>query len=623
MQSALEYVLGAGNVSVVAVDIGPNRYTWQITFQGSLASQDLPQSTTNVSAIYLTSGSTATPADSTITNGGTSGAADEVQQVAITGAVGGTFTLSYGGQTTAPLAYNATASDVQSGLHLSSLGEGGVSVSGPAGGPWVITFQGTLADQDVPQITADGSGLVGTTQITTSISPPADHDKTVVATLSSSSGYVLDSVASDTVTIAENDNHAPTALTIQYTAPTGAEFSRTAESGVLYGAADPAGGPLSAVLLEGVSHGMLTLNADGSFDYTPDNGYGGTDSFVFQAFDGVYYSLPSVVTLNIVPPPAPALAVLDSSGNSIANSTGSDSLADAVVGSPSSTTVTIKNTGTAALTLDPASLVVPSGFTVVMPFASPVAPGSSTTLVIQLDAAVAGQYSGAVHFADNDPANGAFAFAISGTVHLPAPQIKVSAGADSLANGSSFAFPERGVGEPTSQTFTITNSGSADLTLDTGSISLPGGYRRVTPFAPSVAPGDSTTLVIELIAQTAGQYDGNLQFTDDDASTGTFVVALAGNVVVSPMLLAFDATTPIVDSGSVSLGTGLLGSPLTMTFILANAGGADLMLDPGHVTLPSGYTVVSPFAATVAPGASTSMTLAIDGYMAGDFQGDE
>ena len=43
--------------------------------------------------------------------------ADSVQQVSLTGGpTGGTFTLSFSGQTTAPLAYNATPDAVQSAL---------------------------------------------------------------------------------------------------------------------------------------------------------------------------------------------------------------------------------------------------------------------------------------------------------------------------------------------------------------------------------------------------------------------------------------------------------------------------------------------------------------------------
>src|SRR5579863_10454424 len=72
---------------------------------------------------------------------------DEIQTVSITGApTGGSFTLTSGGQTTAAIAYNASAATVQSDLNaLSSIGASGVTCSGgplPAT-PVVVEFTGS------------------------------------------------------------------------------------------------------------------------------------------------------------------------------------------------------------------------------------------------------------------------------------------------------------------------------------------------------------------------------------------------------------------------------------------------------------------------------------------------
>ena len=75
---------------------------------------------------------------------------------------GGTFTLTYGGQTTVPLAYNATAVAVQNALWaLSSIGNDNVAVTGSAGGPWVITFVNALANSTVTTMTATNTSLTG------------------------------------------------------------------------------------------------------------------------------------------------------------------------------------------------------------------------------------------------------------------------------------------------------------------------------------------------------------------------------------------------------------------------------------------------------------------------------
>ncbi|MEB8388430.1 Ig-like domain-containing protein [Rhodobacteraceae bacterium KMM 6894] len=59
-----------------------------------------------------------------------------------------------------------------------------------------------------------------------------------------------------------------------------------AAAGVLANDADAEGDPFTASLLTDVSDGTLAFNADGSFDYTPDAGFLGEDSFTYQVTGG-------------------------------------------------------------------------------------------------------------------------------------------------------------------------------------------------------------------------------------------------------------------------------------------------------------------------------------------------
>ncbi|CAJ35649.1 Ig-like domain-containing protein [Methanocella arvoryzae] len=72
-----------------------------------------------------------------------------------------------------------------------------------------------------------------------------------------------------------------------------------AAPGVLNDDADPDGGTLTAVLMSGPDHGTLTLNADGSFVYTPWANYHGLDWFTYKAYDGIEYSEPRTVTITV------------------------------------------------------------------------------------------------------------------------------------------------------------------------------------------------------------------------------------------------------------------------------------------------------------------------------------
>lgn len=108
-------------------------------------------------------------------------ATDEVQTVTVADATGGTFTLTFSGQTTAAIAYNATAAAVTSALEaLSNIGAGDVGV-GRSGSVYTISFMGALADTNVAQLTADDSSLTGEEGDTPSV--------TVATTTGGGTGY--------------------------------------------------------------------------------------------------------------------------------------------------------------------------------------------------------------------------------------------------------------------------------------------------------------------------------------------------------------------------------------------------------------------------------------------------
>jgi|GEM_PF-6308230 len=98
---------------------------------------------------------------------GATGAVNEVQTITITGTpTGGSFTLTFSGATTGPIAYNAAAAAVDLALEaLATIGPGNVTVTGGPGPatPWIVTFAGALAGVAVPLMTATAAFTGGTT----------------------------------------------------------------------------------------------------------------------------------------------------------------------------------------------------------------------------------------------------------------------------------------------------------------------------------------------------------------------------------------------------------------------------------------------------------------------------
>ena len=159
IDTALEALasIGAGQVACTGGPI--NSAPVVVTFGGTLAS-------TNVATITSASsllGAAATTTVATTTDG--KAAVNERQQIYEAGVItGGTFTLSYGGQTTGALDYTATAADTQTALTgLSTIGSGNlVADSGALNAlPINVEFQGTLAAQNLAEMTVTSNVVAG------------------------------------------------------------------------------------------------------------------------------------------------------------------------------------------------------------------------------------------------------------------------------------------------------------------------------------------------------------------------------------------------------------------------------------------------------------------------------
>ena len=93
----------------------------------------------------------------------------QVQKITLTGtASGGTFTIEVDGDTTAAIAYNATAAVVQARLEaLDSVGEGNAFVTGTVAGGLFINFIGALQGEALDLIVVEDASLTGSSPVLT------------------------------------------------------------------------------------------------------------------------------------------------------------------------------------------------------------------------------------------------------------------------------------------------------------------------------------------------------------------------------------------------------------------------------------------------------------------------
>ena len=128
--------------------------------------------------------------------------------------------------------------------------------------------------------------------------------------------YTLGRVQTAAVTVqVEPVNDAPVAGHDAYAASRVGTLRVDRLHGVLRNDSDVERDPISAVLVSNATHGNLVLRTDGSFDYTPDDGFVGVDQFRYIARDASVWSIPATVTIDVGNPQAGVrLEVVDAAG---------------------------------------------------------------------------------------------------------------------------------------------------------------------------------------------------------------------------------------------------------------------------------------------------------------------
>ncbi|MCC5624390.1 cadherin-like domain-containing protein, partial [Nostoc sp. CHAB 5715] len=151
-----------------------------------------------------------------------------------------------------------------------------------------------------------------------------EGQQTVVYTLQPGTGYTVDPSASAiTVNFFDDPsqvpppppppNDPPIAVNDSYTTQAATELIVDVANGVLNNDTDAQTDPLTAQVVLAPSNGILTFNANGAFNYIPNAGFSGTDSFTYLANDGKANSTAATVSITVNPPPNdPPIAVNDS-----------------------------------------------------------------------------------------------------------------------------------------------------------------------------------------------------------------------------------------------------------------------------------------------------------------------
>lgn len=226
----------------------------------------------------------------------------------------------------------------------------------------------------------------------------------------------------------------------------------------------------------------------------------------------------------------PEIVIEQPSGTDIADG-GTRSFGTVVVGSASSFTFTLKNTGTPGL----AGLVITkngtnaSDFTITVNPVSPVIPGEDTTFTVRFTPSGCGTRTAAIHIASNDANENPFDITLTGKGTGPEIAIQQPVG-KTIADGRAKSFGKVMVGKKAKLTFTIKNTGNAKLT----GLKLTKNGANAAKFALSalpvstLAPGASTTFTVTFKPSTPGSQSAVIHLANNDANENPYDITLTG-----------------------------------------------------------------------------------------------
>ncbi len=171
---------------------------------------------------------------------------------------------------------------------------------------------------------------------------------------------------------------------------------------------------------------------------------------------------------------------------------------------------------------------------------------------------------------------------------------------------NSLAFGDVDLNTPTSQSVTLTSSGSAALTISAGTLTGTGFTMSGITFPVTLNPGQTATLQVTFDPTTAGAATGSILITTNATTNPTATISLSGTGdSTAGVLSGISCTTTSYsaagsDSCTVTLSAAAPTGGLTVTLASNNSA----VTVPASVTVAAGATT-APFTATVAAVTST------------------
>ena len=148
-----------------------------------------------------------------------------------------------------------------------------------------------------------------------------------------------------------------------------------------------------------------------------------------------------------------------------------------------------------------------------------------------------------------------------------------------IPDGSGKVFGNVLVGNTASLTFTIRNFGAVDLTglgISIDGVNASDFSLTANPTSPLSGPTGTTTFTVQFAPTAIGVRLAALHLVSNDADENPFDVFLTGTGMAPDIAVEQPALTNVVDGGTKSFGTAVVGSTSSLVFKIKNIGNMDI-----------------------------------------------
>ncbi|SMG54307.1 surface protein, partial [Marivirga sericea] len=177
---------------------------------------------------------------------------------------------------------------------------------------------------------------------------------------------------------------------------------------------------------------------------------------------------------------------------------------------------------------------------------------------------------------------------------LIAPEIQVLNGAVDLTVNDEIDFGSIVESTSTSQTLTINNQGTIDLTISDIQLGTGTAYAISGIDLPiTIASGNSTDFTITLSSVSAQTWTDALTLTSDDADESPFSLNLTGEVTVTavPEIELLNGATNLAINAEIDFGSTLENTSTSQILTIRNSGTADLTISDIQLTTGTAYSI--------------------------------